>query len=171
MRNVVADGAAEDFDRGLEQDDGGGAVDVVVAVDEDGLAPPQWPAGCARPPRPCHAAHRGRADGRARDEGTRLRMRHPRRRAGAAGKRRVAGTPAALARASTADRSRDGSTQCAKAGDWTGGRMAALAAVLTRGASLFVCVVVDDDVAHALDAIRAVAGSGRTTRSSFRAET
>jgi hypothetical protein len=38
MRDVVADGAAEDLNRGLEQDDGGGAVDIVVAVDEDRFA-------------------------------------------------------------------------------------------------------------------------------------
>ena len=38
MRDVKADGAAEDLDGGLKQDDGGGAVHVVVAVDEDRLA-------------------------------------------------------------------------------------------------------------------------------------
>ena len=34
---MEADGAAEHFDGGLEENSGGGAVDVVVAVDEDGL--------------------------------------------------------------------------------------------------------------------------------------
>ncbi len=38
MRDVIADGATEDFDGRLEQDDRSGAVDVVVAVDEDRLA-------------------------------------------------------------------------------------------------------------------------------------
>ncbi len=35
MRDVEADGATENLDSGLEQNDGGSAVDVVVAVDED----------------------------------------------------------------------------------------------------------------------------------------
>ncbi len=37
MRHVKADHAAEHFDRSLEQHNGGGAVDVVVAVEQDGL--------------------------------------------------------------------------------------------------------------------------------------
>ena len=39
VRDVIANAAAEDLDRGLEQDDRGGAIDVVIAVDEDGLVP------------------------------------------------------------------------------------------------------------------------------------
>jgi hypothetical protein len=38
MGNVEAGDSAEHFDGGLEQDNGGGAVDVVVAVEKDGLA-------------------------------------------------------------------------------------------------------------------------------------
>ncbi len=38
MGNMKADDAAKHFDGGFEQDDGDGAVDVVVAVEEDGLA-------------------------------------------------------------------------------------------------------------------------------------
>ncbi len=37
MRDVIADGAAENLDRGLEQNDGRRAVDVVIAIDEDRL--------------------------------------------------------------------------------------------------------------------------------------
>ena len=38
VRHVELDLAAAELDRGLEDDDGGGAVHVVVAVDKDGLA-------------------------------------------------------------------------------------------------------------------------------------
>jgi hypothetical protein len=38
MRDVEARFAAEHFNGGFEQDDGGGAVDVVIAIEEDGLA-------------------------------------------------------------------------------------------------------------------------------------
>ena len=38
MRNMKADEAAEHFDGGFEQDDGDGAVDVVVAIEQDRLA-------------------------------------------------------------------------------------------------------------------------------------
>ena len=37
VRHVVLDLAAADFERGLEDHDGGGAVDVVVAIDKDGF--------------------------------------------------------------------------------------------------------------------------------------
>ena len=37
MGNVKADFTAQHFDGGLEQDDGDGAVDVVVAIEKDGL--------------------------------------------------------------------------------------------------------------------------------------
>lgn len=37
MRYMEADGAAESFDRGLEQDDGGGSVHVIVAIYKDRL--------------------------------------------------------------------------------------------------------------------------------------
>ena len=37
VRNVKADFAAEHFDGGLEQHDRGGAVDVVVAVEQNGF--------------------------------------------------------------------------------------------------------------------------------------
>ena len=38
MRDVKADFTAEHFDGGFEKDDSDGAVDVVVAIEEDGLA-------------------------------------------------------------------------------------------------------------------------------------
>jgi len=38
VRHVAADDTAEHFNGGLEQDDGDGSVDVVVAVEEDGFA-------------------------------------------------------------------------------------------------------------------------------------
>src|ERR1039458_2121966 len=38
MGDVKSDVAAQHFDGGFEQDDGNGAVDVVVAIEEDGLA-------------------------------------------------------------------------------------------------------------------------------------
>ena len=38
VRHVVVDLAAANLQRGLQDDDGGGAVHVVVAIDEDGLA-------------------------------------------------------------------------------------------------------------------------------------
>ena len=37
MRDMEADGAAEALDGGLEEDDGGGSVYVVVAIDKDWL--------------------------------------------------------------------------------------------------------------------------------------
>ncbi len=37
VRHVVLDLAAAEFERGLEDDDGGGAVNVVVAIDKDGF--------------------------------------------------------------------------------------------------------------------------------------
>ena len=38
VRHVELDLAAAELERGLEDDDGGGAVDVVVAIDKDGFA-------------------------------------------------------------------------------------------------------------------------------------
>jgi hypothetical protein len=38
MRDVKSDIAAEHFDGGFEQDDSDSAVDIVVAIEEDGLA-------------------------------------------------------------------------------------------------------------------------------------
>ena len=47
--------AAEHFNGGFEQDDGNGAVDVVVAVEEDGLARGDGALDAARRPQPCRA--------------------------------------------------------------------------------------------------------------------
>ena len=44
MRHVEANSAAEHLDSSFQQDDGGCAVDVVVAVEQDGLACGRWRA-------------------------------------------------------------------------------------------------------------------------------
>ena len=51
----IASGACEHFNGGLEQDNGGGAVDVVVAVEEDGFA--RGDGGFEAMDRSCHAEH------------------------------------------------------------------------------------------------------------------
>ena len=64
VRDVEADFAAAAFDGGFEQDDGGGAIYVVVAVDEDRLADVRWLVGCAGRRRTCRTLNMGRAGGR-----------------------------------------------------------------------------------------------------------
>ena len=67
MRHVEAHHAAEHFDRGFQQDHGGGAVDVVVAVEQNRFL--RGDGALRRVPRrpSCRASAADRADARLRD--------------------------------------------------------------------------------------------------------
>ena len=113
MRDVIADSAAEDLDGGLEQDDGGGAVHVVVAVDEDRLARRDGLLDARD--RGGHAVQRIGVEQvvERRDEGSaRLRSASATPR-WSSREATGMGTPAEEARAATAAGSSEGSSQCA----------------------------------------------------------
>ena len=67
VRNVEAGNAAEHLDGCFEQDDGGGAVHIIIAVEQNRLARRRWPAPAARRPPSCPASGMDRESERFRD--------------------------------------------------------------------------------------------------------